>query len=107
MACFLVPMSAAIVGSAVRKKISEKLHFDWLISMLWGGVLMLAVEHIAHREVMPYPPFLTHGLKEVLPEMLKVGVPMTLTIVLVWAIMVLVVRLWEKRKSHRMVENLA
>jgi len=51
---------------------------------------MLAVEHIAHREVVPYPPFLTAGLSEVLPEILKVGVPMTFAIVLVWAVMVLV-----------------
>lgn len=90
MACFLVPMSAAVIGTALRKKISEKLHFDWLLSMLWGGVIMLAVEHISHREIVPYPPFLTRGLSEVLPEMLKIGVPMTLAIVFVWGVMVVV-----------------
>ena len=90
MACFLVPMTAAAVGSAVSKKIPSRFHFGWLLSMLWGGVIMLAVEHIAHEEVVLYPPFLTRGIGEVLPEMLRVGVPMTFAIVFVWAVMVAV-----------------
>jgi len=90
MACFLVPMTTAIVTTAIRKKVSPKYHLDWLNAMLWGGVLMLAVEHLSHQEIVPYPPFLTKGLKEVLPEMLKVGVPMTLAIIVLWGIMVFV-----------------
>ena len=49
---------------------------------------MLAVEHIAHGEIVPYPPFLTAGLAEVLPEMLKIGVPMALANVFIWSAMV-------------------
>ncbi|MCM8796162.1 MAG: hypothetical protein NC928_05730 [Candidatus Omnitrophica bacterium] len=88
MACFLVPTTVAIVTTAVRKKVPERYHINWLNSLLWGGVAMLAVEHIAHGEVVLYPPFLTAGLPEVLPEMLKIGVPMTLSIFLIWAVMV-------------------
>ncbi len=90
MACFLVPTGTAIVTTAMGKKVPEKYHMNWLNSMLWGGVVMLAVEHIAHGEIVLYPPFLTAGLHEVLPEMLRVGVPMTLAIVLIWGIMVAV-----------------
>ena len=74
MACFVVPTAAAIVTTAIGKKVPEKYHMNWLNSMMWGGVVMLAVEHIAHGEIVLYPPFLTAGLHEVLPEMLKVGV---------------------------------
>ena len=97
MACFLVPTAAAIVTTTVSKKVPEKYHINWLNSMLWGGVVMLAIEHIAHREVVLYPPFLTAGLPVVLPEMLKVGVPMTLSIFLIWGIMVAVAARVSKR----------
>ena len=90
MACFLVPMGTAIVTSALRKKVPDKFHIDWLNSMLWGGTLMLAVEHIAHKEIVLYPPFLTAGLPEIMPELLRVGVPMTLVTVVIWLIMVAV-----------------
>ena len=88
MACFLVPAATAIVTSAVGKKAPEKYHMNWLNSMLWGGVVMLAVEHVAHKEVVLYPPFLTAGLPEAFPEMMRVGIPMTLMIFLIWGIMV-------------------
>ena len=97
MACFIVPAGAAIVTTVARKKVPEKYHINWLNSMLWGGVVMLAVEHISHGEVVLYPPFLTAGLPEVLPEMLRVGVPMTLSIFLIWGIMVAIAARASKR----------
>lgn len=100
MACFLVPMSAAIVTTAVSKKVPEKYHLDWLNSMLWGGVAMLAVEHISHREIVLYPPFLTAGLSEVFPEMMRVGIPMTLAIFLIWGIMVAAAVRMRKRAKY-------
>ena len=104
MACFLVPMGTAIVITPARKRVSEKYHFNWLISMLWGGVVMLAVEHISHGEIVPYPPFLTKGLDEVLPEMLKVGVPMTLAVVGVWLVMVGIANWLERVKRVGLVK---
>jgi len=97
MACFAVPTVAAVVTTAIGKKVPEKYHLDWLNSMLWGGVVMLAVEHIAHGEVVLYPPFLTAGLPEVLPEMIKVGVPMTLCIFLIWGVMVAIATTLDKK----------
>ncbi len=97
MACFLVPMGAAIVTTAVRKKVPDKYHINWLNLMLWGGVVMFAVEHISQGEVVLYPPFITAGLPEVLPEMLRVGIPMTLSVFLIWGIMVIVAARVSKR----------
>lgn len=100
MACFVVPAGAAIVTTAIGKKVPEKYHLNWLNSMLWGGVVMLAVEHIAHKEIVLYPPFLTAGLSEILPEMLRVGVSMTLAIFLIWGIMVAVAAIVTKRVKY-------
>jgi len=97
MACVVVPTAAAMVITVIGKKVPEKYHMNWLNSMMWGGAVMLAIEHIAHGEIVLYPPFLTAGLHEVLPEMLKVGVPMTLAIVLIWAVMVAVSARMSKR----------
>jgi hypothetical protein len=88
MACFLVPMAVAIFTTAFAKKFSPKMHINWLNWMLWGGVLMLAVEHLAHEEIVPYFPFLTAGFEEILPELLTVGLPMALAIIAIWLVMV-------------------
>ncbi len=42
MACFLVPMTAAIFTTAFGKKIPERLHIAWLNMLLWGGSIALA-----------------------------------------------------------------
>jgi len=90
MACFVAPATVAIVTTAVKEKVPEKYHVEWLLSMLYGGVLMLIIEHIAHKEVVPYFPFFTAGWSEMWPEILRIGVPMTIAIFAVWGIMVLV-----------------
>jgi hypothetical protein len=100
MACVVVPTAAAMVITVIGKKVPEKYHMNWLSSMMWGGAVMLAVEHVAHGEIVLYPPFLTAGLHEVLPEMLKVGVPMTLAIVLIWGVMVAVSARMSKRVKY-------
>ena len=94
MACFLAPATAAIITTSVRKKIAPKYHLEWLNIMLWGGVIMLAVEHIAHGELVLYPPFLTAmqnsaDIPVMLQELVTIGGTMTIVIVLVWTIMVL------------------
>jgi hypothetical protein len=93
MACFIVPMSVAIVLGAIRKKIPSALHINWLIALLGGGVVALAVEHIAHGEVVLYPPFLTAMSSPVetammLNEMATIGSVMAVVCVLIWAGMI-------------------
>jgi len=95
MACFIAPMSLAIVTTLFRKKIPETFKIGWLNIMLWGGVIMLAIEHIAHQEVILYPPFLTAmqnpaDIPIMLQEMATVGGSMTIAILLSWIVLVAV-----------------
>jgi len=93
MACFLAPMATGIVTTVFRKKIPAALKIGWLNIMLWGGVAMLAIEHIAHGEVVFYPPFLTAmqnpaDIPVMLQELATLGGTMTIAIVLIWIILV-------------------
>lgn len=95
MACFLVPMSLAIATTIFRKKIPEYLKIGWLNVMIWGGVIMLAVEHIAHGEIILYPPFLTamqtpSEIPVLLQEITTIGGTMTIAIVSIWLVMVVI-----------------
>ncbi len=88
MACFLVAMGLGIITTALARAFPKRWNIQWLNAILWGAVLMLMVEHVAHGEITPYPPFLTVGILEVLPEMLSVGVPMTILSAGLWASLV-------------------
>ncbi len=110
MACFMVPMGEAIVVSIVQKsvkdkekkeQIKKKWRLDWLSKLLWGGTILLAVEHIWHGEIVPWPPFLTAmqnpaHIPEMIHEMATVGGTMAGVTTAVWGIMVLVTR-WRER----------
>ena len=118
MACFLVPVGEAIV-TTVAQKVAEKREkkeeteksaktgvkwsrrLSWLNKMLWGGSIMLALEHVWHGEVVPWPPFLTamEHPGEVVPmlhEMATVGVAMAVAVTAIWGIMILVAELKTK-----------
>ncbi len=125
MACFLVPVSEAIVTTIAEKVMKSKekektvrLSFSdgsvaeatkigfatklgWLNKMLWGGSALLAFEHFWHGEVVPLFPFLTavkNGrIADMLAEMESVGVAMALFVTFVWFIMLTVASLVEKR----------
>jgi len=112
MACFLVPGAEAVVTTVVQKAVgkerAEKLKLGWLNTMLWGGVLLLAIEHIWHGEVVPWPPFLTAmnnpaDIPAMLHEMALVGGAMSIVITLVWAIMVAVTNALKEKITVRKV----
>ncbi len=116
MACFLVPAAEAIVVTAafaVAKKKEQKIRaphladgstFDsrpektpWskklslLAGLLWGGILLLAFEHLWHGEIVPFPPFLTAmsnpvDRAQMLHEMATVGVTMAAAVTAVWGV---------------------
>ncbi|MBN1502117.1 hypothetical protein JW930_01115 [Candidatus Woesearchaeota archaeon] len=93
MACFIAPTSVAIITTALRKKFPKNWHINWLNTMIWGGAVGLAIEHIAHQEIVPWPPFLTAmgnpaDTVVMLKEMASVGVPMTFALVFAWAVIV-------------------
>jgi hypothetical protein len=121
MACFLVPVSEAIVLTVVQKvaerrskstggERSEKgmspwvRRLGWLNTMLWGGGVLLAFEHLWHGEIVPWFPFLTAmenpaDVGPMLHEIATVGATMAIAVTAVWAVMVLVVGLREKSLS--------
>ena len=60
-----------------------------LEKMLWGGSVMLIVDHIINGEVTWRYPFFTAltetgGAEVMLREMLTVGLPMSVVLTLVW-----------------------
>lgn len=115
MACFLVPAAEAIIVTGAyfaMKKKEQKLEapkladgksiisdepkvkwsrkLGWLLSMLWGGVALLAFEHFWHGEIQPFAPFITamaspQDTAEMLRELSTVGVSMAVVVTSVWA----------------------
>jgi hypothetical protein len=112
MACFLVPMGEAIVTTIIQKVVENReiksggveaaktgltwsKRLSWLNKLLWGGTLMLAVEHIWHGEVVPWPPFLTamENPGEVAPmlhEIATFGVAMAVIVTIIWGIIIII-----------------
>jgi hypothetical protein len=112
MGCFLVPMSQAVVTTIVQKVVDKREHktgivhvektgltwsrkLGWLNKMLWGGSALLALEHVWHGEIILQPPFLTAMSSPVdmailLRELATVGIAMSVTLTLVWGIIVLI-----------------
>ncbi len=108
MACFLAPVTEAVIVTAVEKKmdagaknpevtasgesvvkipLSRKL--KWLTRMLWGGAFLLAFEHVWHGEVVAWFPFLSamsnaEDTAEMLKEIATTGVSMSALITAVW-----------------------
>lgn len=109
MACFIVPLTQAIATTAYRKSTEhvQKNNFlhrnlKSLETMLWGGSLMLIVDHIINGEVTWMYPFFTAletegGGMVILREMLTVGVPMSVLVTAVWAV-------WCYMKERRAVK---
>ena len=100
-------MAQAIVTSAYRK-VNEKSiktadsalkrQIPALEKMLWGGTVMLIVDHIINGELTWQYPFFTAletgGFPVMLRELLTVGVPMSLVLTAVWAV-------WALSKARR------
>ena len=115
MSCFVVPLAQAVVTSAIRKS-NEKnnrsdhsafaRHLPALEKMLWGGSVMLVVDHIINGEVTWRYPFFTAleeagGLQVMLREMLTVGLPMSLVLTAVWAAYAIL----KERKMQKALSN--
>lgn len=135
MACFIVGGAEAVVVTAarsvVKKKEIEKGIVDesghqltdpsqdgicwtrklgWLMNMLWGGVILLCIEHMWHGEVVPFPPFLTAmndpaEIPVMLGEMGTVGVGMAVLVTVAWFIVTLVADMAVKRQHTTAVEG--
>lgn len=79
--CFLVPLTQAIVTTVYRVCTKQTDTFvgrnlKTLELMLWGGTIMLLVDHIINGEFFAWNPM----------ELLTVGLPMSLAVTAIWAI---------------------
>ena len=113
MACFVAPMTEAIVTTIVTKacekngsekavKVSEDLHT--LNKMLWGGSALLAFEHVWHGEVVPFYPFLTaassaESAAVMLHEIATSGVAMAVLVTVAWGAITIVKKQLAKKHS--------
>ena len=111
MACFIVPLVQAAATSAYRKLNAKKVasaessalmrNLPALEKMLWGGSVMLIVDHIINGELTWKFPFFTAlqkvgGGEVMLKEMLTVGVPMSVIVTVCWVVYAL---LRERRRK--------
>jgi len=124
MACFLVSAAEAVVVKGIEKheekveqekiekneapaepeRIPWSRKLKWLSYMLWGGVVLLAFEHVWHGEVVPWFPFLTAmndpaDTSEMLHEMATIGVTMAVLITVTWLAMCKVSDIIMSRKN--------
>ena len=126
MACFLVSATVGI-GVAVARHIvknhenklelegktqlPEKFGSDvkwsqklaYLELTLFSGSFLLAIEHILHGEVVPFPPFLTAASNpadaaEMLTEMGTIGVAMLAILLVAWGVGVAIVDYFKFKK---------
>jgi hypothetical protein len=126
MACFVAPATVAIVTTVARKvvekregvsatkqadgrvtKVSGKWtqRLGWLNTMLWGGTIMLVLDHLISGELTMQPPFLTAlqtpaTTDAMFREILITGGAMTGAVLVVWAAMIVLV---ERRARARRI----
>ncbi|MBQ9020903.1 MAG: hypothetical protein IJ113_02650 [Eggerthellaceae bacterium] len=135
MACFLVGGAEAVVVTAARSAVKKNeiakgivdesgqqltdpskdgicwtRKLGWLMNMLWGGVILLCIEHMWHGEVVPFPPFLTamndpSEIPVMLGEMATVGVGMAVLVTVAWFIVTVVADMAVKRQAITAVEG--
>ena len=110
MACFIAPLVEAIAVTAIRtsgKAVGNSpfaKRLPDLEKMLWGGTLMLIVDHIINGELTWAFPFFTAlsesgGAAVMWREILTVGVPMALVLTAAWAVWAVV----KEKKGHQTV----
>ena len=113
MCCFIIPLAQAVVTTVVRKANTKKIskpessfylrQLPTLEKMLWGGSVMLIVDHIISGELSWSFPFFTAltvegGAEVMLHGMLTTGTAMSLVISLVWVGMVKLAELKAARR---------
>ena len=79
--CFLVPLTQAVATTVYRLCTKQTDTFvgrnlKTLELMLWGGSIMLVVDHIINGEFFAWNPM----------ELLTVGLPMSLAVTAIWAV---------------------
>lgn len=87
--CYTIPLTAAIITAITKKKIKTP-YSNWLNLMLWGGSIMLVIDHLLNGEL-----FL---IGKNIGKDLLVGVAMTAMTFLAWGAMIFVHKFLKVRK---------
>ncbi|MFH0885235.1 MAG: hypothetical protein V1861_06000 [Candidatus Micrarchaeota archaeon] len=95
MACFAAPAALGVVTFVFRDRFPKKWRIGWLNTLILGATVALGVDHVATGEIVPYPPFLTAmstpaDMAAMFGEIVSVGIPMAIGLVVVWMAMVVV-----------------
>ena len=114
MACFLIPMALAIISSIAQKTVrdlAERLKLWILNALLWGGVILLALEHAWHGELVPWPPFLTAmanpaDIPMMLHEMATIGTAISAATLATWGIILTISHYMPKIMTLKTIEPL-
>ena len=101
------PNGLAIATTSIQlstHNLAQKLKLSLLNALLWGGVILLALEHVWHGEITAWPPYLTAmatpaDTAVILSEMTTVGTSMTLAISATWLTTLAITTLRTKRIS--------
>ena len=125
MACFVAPAAVAIVTTVARKVVEKRegapatqqadrtatktsgkwtQRLGWLNLMLWGGTIMLVLDHLLSGELTLSPPFITAietpgAIGPMLREILVTGGGMTAAVVVTWTVMVVFAELRSRAKA--------
>jgi hypothetical protein len=105
-------MTLAVIMSIVQKtarSLAEKLKLWILNALLWGGAILLMLEHVWHGEVVPWPPFLTAmanpaDIPVMLHEMATVGTTMSAVTLATWGAILAVSRYMPRIVSIKAIE---
>jgi len=98
MCCFFIPTAEAAVltltSAALSKSRNRKVqvlrkHLNGLSKLLFGGSLLLALEHIWHGEITFHFPYITamqtpEDTEVMIEELWQVGVPMAVLVTLTY-----------------------
>lgn len=103
MACFTAAIPELVVVAIMKKRVEKKeklsnvkdskiplsVKLSWLMTLLVGGIVLLAVEHFWHGEIVPWFPFLTamqnpQDAQAMWREILIVGGSFDIFITAVW-----------------------
>jgi hypothetical protein len=125
MACLIAPATVAIVTTVVRKVVGKKegvrpvrqadgsttnvsgkwtQRLGWLNLMLWGGTIVLVLDHLISGELTVSPPFLTAietpgAVGPMFREILVTGGAMTAAVFVVWTAMIVFVELRSRARA--------
>lgn len=93
MVCYTLPLATAIALLVIERKYRQKIaNIGLLTKMLWGGAIMLAVDHLWNGEL-----FL---IGENVALDLALGVTMTVAVIGIWAVIALVAKIKDLKRAR-------